>query len=105
MTLRWPSALAALTRPLMPPNAASDVAVAAFTLPWPLDELLLLPRPAARTTLPPTPAIATPGFFLLTFTPPTCTTTWVRTRASPRGHPAQQYPHSHPPPHRSPTLS
>ncbi len=56
MTLSWPSFLAAATRPFIPPNAATDVAVAAVVLlpllapPPLLDELL--PHPAANMTLP-----------------------------------------------------
>jgi hypothetical protein len=43
----------------------------------PLDELPLL-HPAASTTLPRTAAMAAIVFFLRTFPPPTCMTTWAR---------------------------
>jgi hypothetical protein len=59
----------------MPPKAVSDDAVAAFTLPLPLDELLpLLPHPAASRTAP-IAATAAYVFFLRTFPPQTCMTT------------------------------
>jgi hypothetical protein len=58
----------------MPPKAASDFAVAAFTLPLLLDELLpLLPHPAASRTAP-IAATAAYVFFLRTFPPQTCVT-------------------------------
>jgi hypothetical protein len=53
----------------MPPNAASELAVAASTPLELLDELpLLLPHPAASRTLPTTAAMAAPVlFFIRTF--------------------------------------
>jgi hypothetical protein len=55
--------LAALTSPLIPPNAAADVALAASTPPPLLLDELLLPHPAASTTLPRTAAMAAPVLF------------------------------------------
>ena len=53
----------------MPPNAAAEVAVEASTLlPLLLLDELLLPHPAASTTLPRTAAMAAPVlFFIRTF--------------------------------------
>ncbi|HEX3926168.1 MAG TPA: hypothetical protein VHY31_28105 [Streptosporangiaceae bacterium] len=62
-----------MTKLFMPPKAVSDDAVAAFTLPLPLDELL--PHPAASRTAPIAAATAAYVFFLRTFPPQTCMTT------------------------------
>jgi hypothetical protein len=62
--------LAALIRPLIPPNAASEVAFAASTLPLLLLLLELLPpllQPAASTTLVTATAKAASVFLLRTF--------------------------------------
>jgi hypothetical protein len=62
--------LAAFTRPFMPPNAASEVAVAAFALPLLLLELLPplpLLHPAASATLVTATAKAASVFLVRTF--------------------------------------